>query len=297
MGSFLNCLGRVETATPASTPSRLISTSTVATPATAEAATSSTPTEATSVAHVDGALAEGLHIACSLFAPQRATVDSLGTGHAVLQITANVVEERRLLVIAGLVGGGGRDDYIIGAICGCVSVCGSFHRVGRVAISWARHRTARSDRLLNEVALVELRVRSVKVVVLLGYFHWLALASTASNSSASASTATCLAVLYPHLIDLLGEVVNADLLLLLLLSVLHRAKLSHGGCNSCSRCLSGILRSIWLSRRRRLRDLWCHGRLLRWPCGRIRGGKRKSDATRICSLWFLRSWLLGLRDG
>ncbi|KAI7506286.1 hypothetical protein KC367_g55 [Hortaea werneckii] len=241
--SFLNCLGRVvETATPASTPSGLVSPSAVTPSAAAEAASSSASAEATSVAHVDGALAKGLHVASSLFASQCATVDTLGSGHSVLQITANVVEEGRLLVVAGLVCGGSRDDYIVGAICGCVTVCRSLHRVGYVAVSWARYWTARGDCLLDEVALVELRVRSIKVIVLLGYFHWLALASTAPDPSTSASTAALLTILYSHLVDLLGKVVNADLLRLLLLSVLHRTQLSHGCRNSCSGCLSGILR-------------------------------------------------------
>ncbi|KAI7092100.1 hypothetical protein KC356_g86 [Hortaea werneckii] len=257
----------VETATPASAPSGLVSTPAVTAPATTEAATSSASAEAASVAHVDGALAKGFHVACSLFASQCATVDGLGSGHAVLQITANVVEEGRLLVVAGLVCGGSRNDYIVGAICGCVTVCGSLHRVGHVAVSWARYWTARGDCLLDEVALVELRVRSIKVIVLLGYFHWLALASTAPDTSTSAAAAALLTILYSHLVDLLGKVVNADLLRLLLLSVLHGTQLSHGCRNSCSGCLSGILRSIWLGGRSRLRSLGRATRLGFARCG------------------------------
>ena len=208
--------------------------------ATGETATSpATTAETATVAVINRALAESVDVLVALVAAHRASIDHLALLYlAVLEIAADVVEEGGLLVVSLFCAGLCRDYNIFDL---SVTVGG---RLGDSAVLLAGHGLAASDLFLDKILLVELRVGTLKVVVLGRNLHRLvcALAPHAGRATAatSASAATGRSILYSHLVHFLGEVVHASSSLLDLWLLATRRKFRHSGSNSGSSGVRGI---------------------------------------------------------
>jgi hypothetical protein len=188
-------------------------------------------------------LAESIDVLVALITAHSAAVDHLALlDLAVLQVAADVVEERGLLVVALLGARLGWDHHVLslGVAVG--------DGVGNVAVLRAGDGLSGSDLFLDKILLVELRVGALEVVVLRRYLNrlvrTLAPDTSGTSTTASASTTTSGSILYPHLVHFLCKVIHVHaslrLLLLLLLLLARRSKLSHGSGDGGSSGVRGI---------------------------------------------------------
>jgi hypothetical protein len=187
-------------------------------------------------------LSESVDVLVALITAHGAAVDHLALGDlTVFQVTADVVEEGRLLVVTLLSARLSWDHHILSLGVAIRD------RVGNVAILRTGDRLSRSNLFLDKILLVEFRVGALEVVVLRRYLNrlmrTLAPDTSGTSTTTSASTSATGSILYSHLVHFLGQVihVHASLgLLLLLLLLARRSKLSHGGGDGGSSGVRGI---------------------------------------------------------